>query len=590
NRTRRNSSVGAETMALLGLRKGGRRTANAGHCVVLCTGLILSAAVLAPVASGGALGAHASSLPSAAADSSHKKSGERLMRQGLYEKALNVFLEDLKSNIEDVRAQIGAAAASLKLQKYDECYEHARVVLKQDPNNARAHSLLGVALLRSGYIPAAIAELEEAIRINPKDALAWGGLSEIDYYTNRTKEARQRSYYAYVLDPNEPDYLVTYARSSSRLEMFNEAADAYERYLEVAPRTDVERRARIQGLIDFYRKLTGIHLHQLSGPKSFTVDFVLGPDRRPYIKMRLNGHDANFVIDTGSGFTVISDVAAKKFGVTPVARGGTSQGVGGSGKFAIVYGLIDSMNLGDEKIDSVPCFIRPFHEDHNRASNYKADGFIGLSVLSNFLTQIDYEKSRMYCNRDNPVAANLSPMAPGVTVIPFRITENGLISVETQLDDTHMINAIVDTGASSTVVSTAAVKRLDMSKSIIAGAFVQVVGAAGVSDNVPLLHIRHCRVADLQQKDLRALIMDFGAINETTGFEQSGIIGGDFLQHFRLTIDFNRGTLVLEPETAAITRLDSVQRLNSRNGGGAAEDEPLLPLQALKRAAAMTPP
>ncbi|MGH9762015.1 MAG: hypothetical protein ACREDR_37545, partial [Blastocatellia bacterium] len=88
---------------------------------------------------------------------------------------------------------------------------------------------------------------------------------------------------------------------------------------------------------------------------------------------------------------------------------------------------------------------------------------------------------------------------------------------------------------------------------------------AGVSNNVQLLHIRNCRVADLQQKDIRALIMDFGAINETAGFEQSGIIGGDFLQHFRLTIDFSRGELVLEPQTAAITRLDAIPRLTSRN-------------------------
>ncbi|MGH9823885.1 MAG: aspartyl protease family protein, partial [Blastocatellia bacterium] len=457
-------------MALSDLRSSRRRTAAVGSRALLCVSLFLLSVML-PLGRSG----------HPAADSKDR-AGERALREGQYEKGLKVFLEILKTDKENVKAELGVATAYLKMQKYDFCFQYAEQVLKGDKNNARAHSLVGMALLRSGYFPNAIAELGEAIRLNPKDALAWGGLSEVDYYTNRTKEARQKAYYASTLDSSEPDYLVTYARSSSRLEMFNEAADAYERYLAIAPRTDMERRARIQGLIDFYRKITGIHLHQLSGPKSVNIAFALGADRRPYIKMRVNGRDATFVVDTGSGFTVISDVAAKRLGVSPMAHGGTSQGVGGNGKFAIVYGLIDSISLGEERVESVPCFIRPFHDDRNRSSNLRADGFIGLSVLSSFLTQIDYKKSVLHLDRDNPVAANLIAVSPGVTVIPFRVTENGLISVETQLDDSHMINAILDTGASSTVVSTAAVKRLDMTDSIIKGQTADVVGAAGVSN------------------------------------------------------------------------------------------------------------
>ena len=88
-----------------------------------------------------------------------------------------------------------------------------------------------------------------------------------------------------------------------------------------------------------------------------------------------------------------------------------------------------------------------------------------------------------------------------------------------------------------------------MRDQIIKGQTASVVGAAGVTDNVQLLFIRDCRVADQLQSNLRALVLDFGAINETSGFEQSGILGGDFLRHFRLTIDFNRALLALQPHT-----------------------------------------
>ena len=52
----------------------------------------------------------------------------------------------------------------------------------------------------------------------------------------------------------------------------------------------------------------------------------------------------------------------------------------------------------------------------------------------------------------------------------------------------------------------------------------------------------------------RRFVTPFNAINETSGFEQSGILGGDFLRHFRLTIDFNRTRLVFQPHSNAVEK------------------------------------
>ena len=93
-----------------------------------------------------------------------------------------------------------------------------------------------------------------------------------------------------------------------------------------------------------------------------------------------------------------------------------------------------------------------------------------------------------------------------------------------------------------------------MRDQIIKGQTANVIGAAGITNNVELLFIRNCRVADLLQSNLRALVLDFGAINETTGFEQSGILGGDFLRHFRVTIDFPRTQVLFQPHTNAVTK------------------------------------
>jgi predicted aspartyl protease/cytochrome c-type biogenesis protein CcmH/NrfG len=497
----------------------------------------------------------AQAVPPQKKESSDKlnRDAKKAMRSGKYEDALKNYNKIIEADPRDNQARLGASYAYLKMQNYPPSFQLAMEVISVDANNSRAHALAGISLLRSGFIRAAVGELQQALNLNEKEALAYGGAAEIDYYEGRPKESRAKSFYAHQLDPEEPDYLVTYARSSSRLEDFKEAADAYELFLDISPPSDGERRDRIRGLIQFYRQLAGIRVHQVGGAAVSDIPFLLGSDRRPYVRIKVNGKDSVFVIDTGSGFTVISKDAAKRFGVSEIARGGKSQGIGGTGKFQIVYGLIKSLQLGNARVRMVPCFVRPFHGDTNRPPEEKADGFIGLSILSHFLTELDYKGMRMLLDRSENRPSTATAV-PGVTMIPFRTTQNGLISVETEFDGNHFVNAILDSGASSTVISEAAVERLNLRDQIIKGQTASVIGAAGVTENVQMLFIRKCRVADQFQSNLRALVLDFGAINETSGFEQSGILGGDFLRHFRLTIDFERALLALQPHSPAPTK------------------------------------
>jgi tetratricopeptide (TPR) repeat protein len=474
------------------------------------------------------------------------REGTKAIRSGRYEDAVNLYRRILDVDKSNVKAYLGAALAHLKARSYRLCFDAASEAIKADPNSAPAHALLGMALLRSGYINNAVQEIIEAFKLNPKEPMAYWAASEVDYYEGRPDNARVKSYMAHQLDKDEPDYLLTFARASSQLEMFKDAADAYELFLRLAPLNDKDRRDAIKGLIQFYRELGDINVHQISGANTAEVPFRLGGDRRPYIKVKVNGREALLVIDTGSGFTVISKDAAKRLGVSDIARGGKSQAFGGDGKFHIVYGLIKSIELGETKIKSVPCYIQHLHYAASAPPNEKADGYIGLSILSHFLTQLDYKENIMRLDRNVEGASSVATL-PEATVIPFRRTQNGLISIETEFNSNNRINAILDSGASSTVVSAAAVDRLNLRESIIKGQTVQVFGAAGVANDVELLFLRHCRVADLQQSNMRALVLDFGAINETSGFEQSGILGGDFLRHFRVTIDFSRALLAFQP-------------------------------------------
>src|SRR5262249_22400875 len=150
--------------------------------------------------------------------------------------------------------------------------------------------LLGASLLRSGEFRNSIEALYTAVRFNSKEALAIAGLSEISYYEHHTRDSYDGLKRAIAIDPMEADYYLSLARACSRLEYYNAAADAYQRFLDVTPKTDVERRARIRGLIDFYRYLGNTKIHRMGGKEFSTIPFEL-INHRPFITVTVNGKE-----------------------------------------------------------------------------------------------------------------------------------------------------------------------------------------------------------------------------------------------------------------------------------------------------------
>src|SRR6185437_15645991 len=365
---------------------------------------------------------------------------------------------------------------------------------------------------------------------------------------------------AVSMDPEEPDYVFNLGQAAARSEKYKEAADAYERFLQISPRTDTDRRARIAGLIEFLRYLGRQgSLYVPSGEYRSTVPFEAS-DNRPILEVRINGQKTplKFVLDTGSGMSVISELTAKRLGIKPVAKGGLARAVGGGGKFEIVYGFLDSIEIGNAKVSNVPVYIRRFFDDH-----LPVDGYLGLSVVSKFLTSIDYGIRRMSLVRQHQVeelatwttvrpsetVQSLLPVAPndGACEVPLRTTSSGFLSGEVGLDGFNKnVNFIIDTAASITVIS----EKLSQEESLLEllqPSKMRVFGAAGVTEDVKLLQLPRLSLGVSKLEKINAAVLDLEPVNETAGFTQAGILGGNFLRHFRIYFDFARGAMRLEP-------------------------------------------
>lgn len=497
------------------------------------------------------------------------------LRKANFDVAEKIFRELIEQDQSDKEARLGLSFALMKQLKLQDAYEQAAVVIAADPLNARGFALLGTALLRSGEFRNSVEALYTAAKFNNREALALAGLSEIEYFENRSRNAYEGLRRAIALDPLEPDYYVSLARACSRLEYYGEAADAYQRFLDVAPKTDAERRARIRGLIDFYRYLGTTKINRASGKEVSVISFDL-INNRPFINLTINGKGPlRFVIDSGASLSVLSDKAAATLGIKPVAKGGNARAVGGTGTFPIVYGLLDSLVIGDARIETVPIYIRTVHSTADTPEAERADGYIGLSVLSNYAVTLDYQTKQMTLDRtpirEEPAVAKapdgtLPEMGKADTAkvvtgsledgfeIPIRSTSGGLASAEAHLPTMERpLNFIIDTGATTTVVSKAAVKRHQLEGMKLAGETVRVIGAAGVEEGVEALGLSTLTVNGLRKRNGRAVILDLEAVNETSGFEQHGILGGDYLSHFRVVLDLRRHHFRLTPQSKAIT-------------------------------------
>lgn len=489
------------------------------------------------------------------ADESKTRSrAERALREGDFEMAEKLFRELLSKDAADKPARLGLSYALLKRGSLQDAYDHAARVIANDPLSARAHALLGSSILASGDFRMAVEEFRTALELKDNDPLAIAGMALVSFYENRLEESLVGLRRAVFLDPREPDFIFNLAIAAARSERYKEAADAYERFLEIAPRYDADRRARIQGLIDFLRYLGGRRsLYDVGGAERVDVPFE-APDGRPIIQVRVNGmrEPLRFVLDTGSGMCVVSERAAERLGMKPVARGGMARGFGGGGRFEIVYGFLNSIEIGGVKVESVPVYIRRFYDE-----KIPVDGYIGISAIAKFLTVVDYGtntfslarardgvplsvSSMVFRNKDGKLEA-----APAS--IPLRTTSSGFLSSEVRLAGVDKpLNFIVDTGASISVVSEKLTRDEEISR-FAQATKVKVFGAAGIAENVGMLLLPRVQIGQHAREKVAAAVLDLDTINETTGFVQTGVLGGNFLRQYRLTFDFQRALLLLEP-------------------------------------------
>jgi cytochrome c-type biogenesis protein CcmH/NrfG/predicted aspartyl protease len=511
------------------------------RCRINWPGLALRlflAALLLPVAN---LAADIDQPPLDDAKSVYKQA-KKEDRKGRFDTAEKLYRHAIELDPKYTDAKLSLAYMLAKRRAVREAYDISLAVAKAEPTNSRAYAVLGIALLTSGDFTNARLCFEKALTLTRKEDLAWAGMGLLDFYENKIEFSLANLEQAVYREPTEPDYLFALGQISARAEHYQESAEAYRRFLTVSNDMDTDRRERIKGLISFLTFLgTKTSLYDTGGAEQTSVPFQL-IGNRPVIKVKINNSDdyLNFVLDTGSGISVISDLTAKRLGIGRITKGGFAKGIGGDGRFEIIYGFLRQVAVGDVQIRNVPVYIRKFH-----TTNENIDGYIGLSLISKFLTTIDYGKLTFDLQKRGTLMT--ADAVENNVSLPLRLTSSGFLSGEVKLEGIeNSLNFIVDTGASVSVISDDLAGMQEVSR-YVQNEKMRVIGSAGVTEDVPSFMLPRVTFGSHSRESVSAIALDLDLINESSGFQQAGILGGNFLRNYRLTFDFKNSKVIFVP-------------------------------------------
>jgi hypothetical protein len=133
-----------------------------------------------------------------------------------------------------------------------------------------------------------------------------------------------------------------------------------------------------------------------------------------------------------------------------------------------------------------------------------------------------------------------STKAGATTSVPIKVAGN-TIFVPILINESQRSFLVLDTGSEKTILSPALMERLRVSIPTYTPRWtVRLLGDRTVS--MPFARVRSLKVGDLPVEDLGVGVYDVFPTAQGAG----GLLGADFLNHLRITIDRNSARLRLE--------------------------------------------
>jgi len=403
-------------------------------------------------------------------------------------------------------------------------FQQAEVLLDRLPRTAESVAQRGEIEYRKGNFDRANSLYTEALRMDARAARAHFGLGKLAMAKLRAKQAVQEMTRAIQLDPKEPLYRLYGSEAWALEKNYAEQRKQLEEYVRLNP-SDPDRLAEAKAGLEMLKAL-GTDVAVVSAPENPAPIRFRKSLNLIFSSVMINGQGPyEFAVDTGATQTVLSEKLADQIGLKPVTTT-IMHGVGGGGKIDTKLYSVKEIGLGDVKIKNVP--VGTFNDP---LVTQLADGILGTAILADFIITVNYHSNHLEISRKR------TPNPAG-EALPAWYFSN-LLLVPLEVNGKHRGNFIVDTGAVTTVISHNMAANLGVNEKT-PGAKVDlgIAGVGGLEGVVLRVPNVTFKTAKNTETFPQVVSIDLKEISKMIGTEVAGVVGFDFLEDYKVTLDY----------------------------------------------------
>jgi predicted aspartyl protease len=243
---------------------------------------------------------------------------------------------------------------------------------------------------------------------------------------------------------------------------------------------------------------------------------------------------AILLVDTGASHTFLTPDTAKRLGVSPAADAPkhTTTVIGGRQvEFPLV--TLSHIAVGQAMRENLQVGVLASFPNAPLV-----DGILGGSFLKDFTMTLDYATSRLRLVLKEPLPK--PPPTPALALatmrsaVPIQLVGNHVL-VRAVLNHTEHVTLLLDTGATYTLLTPTTAQRLGLSPPADTPRRT-LRGADGQPHEVPFVQLSALAVGEAMRENLPVGI----SVLFPRAPSVDGLLGGDFLEQFKMTLD--RGT------------------------------------------------
>lgn len=267
-------------------------------------------------------------------------------------------------------------------------------------------------------------------------------------------------------------------------------------------------------------------------PRNVKVKFRLAGGAQPLILLpvQVNGDGPfEFILDTGAGTSLLSSDLAKKLKIKIIS---TKEGQSAGGKISVSLAKVDSLAVGQAKLDDVDVGIVDLTHIGNTIGT-KIDGDVGYNFLKHFRITIDYHDCEI--RLDEPRRIQRLGRSSKAEV-PMRLASlaKPLLLVDVHANGHGPFQFAIDTGTSTTAIAPELAQQLGLKSSPVGP-----LTTGGAQVNVTAGTLESFKVGRAGVDDLVVVVADFFAtLSQAVGAKLDGIVGYNFLRNFRVVMDY----------------------------------------------------